>query len=105
MAEIDVFHQLHCLNALRKALVMNYDYYWGAKWGFEPPLMFTTHLEHCMDILRQNIMCHSDVDAITVSTQIMLIYHVDLPCSFHLVQLGCRSERTVSRLCGTQDLS
>lgn len=77
MAEIDVFHQLHCLNALRKALVINYEYYWGAKWGFEPPLMFTTHLEHCMDILRQNIMCHADVDAITVRTNIFP------KCNFH----------------------
>ncbi|KAI0123270.1 hypothetical protein BJ170DRAFT_599237 [Xylariales sp. AK1849] len=44
LAEIDVFHQIHCLNALRKALVTNYDYYWGRRYGFEPPAMFETHM-------------------------------------------------------------
>jgi len=65
MAEIDVFHQLHCLNSLRKTSIINYDYYWGKEWGLEPPVMFESHIDHCLDILRQNIMCHADVEFAT----------------------------------------
>lgn len=43
--EIDTFHQLHCLNALRKGLVHNYDYYWG-QYGFIPKSNFERHLNH-----------------------------------------------------------
>ncbi|KAJ8133445.1 hypothetical protein O1611_g176 [Lasiodiplodia mahajangana] len=65
MVEVDVFHQIHCLNVLRKSLVTNYDYYWGRKWGFEPPIDFRTHLRHCTSLLLQNLMCHADVEVIT----------------------------------------
>lgn len=65
MAEVDVFHQIHCLNTLRKALVTNYDYYWGSRWGFEPPIDFQTHLRHCTSMLLQNLMCHADAEVIT----------------------------------------
>ncbi|TAQ86498.1 hypothetical protein B7494_g5170 [Chlorociboria aeruginascens] len=65
MAEVDVFHQIHCLNSLRKALITNYDHYWGSRYGFEPPQIFDTHLRHCQSILLQSIMCHSDLEVIT----------------------------------------
>lgn len=65
IVEIDVFHQIHCLNALRKALITNYDHYYGSRYGLEPPLMFQTHLGHCTSILLQNLMCHADVEVIT----------------------------------------
>lgn len=65
MAEVDVFHQIHCLNMLRKALVTNYDYYWGRRWGFAPPLDFRTHLRHCTSVLLQGLMCHADAEVIT----------------------------------------
>ncbi|EON98885.1 putative tat pathway signal sequence protein [Phaeoacremonium minimum UCRPA7] len=65
MAEIDVFHQLHCLNSLRKTNILHYDYYWGKTWGYEPPVMFESHVDHCIDILRQNIMCNADVEMLT----------------------------------------
>ncbi|KAL9630953.1 MAG: hypothetical protein Q9164_006155 [Protoblastenia rupestris] len=65
MTEIDVFHQIHCLNAMRKALITNYDYYWGHEYGLNPPLMFATHLNHCMGAILENIMCHADVEPVT----------------------------------------
>jgi hypothetical protein len=65
MAEIEVFHQLHCLNALRKGLVTNYHHYWGSRYGWSPPVNFERHLSHCLDMIRQSLMCHSDVEAIT----------------------------------------
>jgi hypothetical protein len=64
MAEVDVFHQIHCLNALRKALITNYEYYWGARYGLNPPVQFSFHLDHCTNILLQNLMCHADMDAV-----------------------------------------
>lgn len=63
--DFDVFHQVHCLNALRKALITKYDHYYGIKYGFEPPLILQTHLNNCTDILLQNLMCHADVEVIT----------------------------------------
>jgi len=65
MSEIDVFHQLHCLNSLRKTNILHYDYYWGKTWGYEPPVMFESHIDHCIDILRQNLMCNADVEMLT----------------------------------------
>ncbi|KAM7186574.1 protein of unknown function (DUF3328) domain containing protein [Naviculisporaceae sp. PSN 640] len=62
IAEIDVFHQLHCLDALRRTNVLHYDYYWGSKYGYEPPVMFESHVDHCIDVLRQSIMCNADVE-------------------------------------------
>ncbi|MCJ1312252.1 hypothetical protein MMC25_005926 [Agyrium rufum] len=55
---LDVFHQLHCVNALRE--------YAFADFGEEIPTkkkhgnLQWVHLRHCVDILVQNIMCHAD---------------------------------------------
>lgn len=65
VAIVDAFHQIHCLNALRKGLVHNYQYYWGARYGFEPPFMWENHVNHCVDILLQDLMCHADVSPVT----------------------------------------
>ncbi|KAE9409717.1 hypothetical protein BT96DRAFT_806673, partial [Gymnopus androsaceus JB14] len=51
---LDVFHQLHCLNLVRKALYP--DYY--------PPSELS-HLEHCVDIIRQAISCTIDLTPIS----------------------------------------
>ncbi|KAH7060464.1 hypothetical protein B0J12DRAFT_565822, partial [Macrophomina phaseolina] len=51
-----VFHYLHCLNVLRHTLYMNHT------WSHDPKDRFSLeHLEHCVDALRQHIMCASDV--------------------------------------------
>ncbi|KAK6860444.1 hypothetical protein PG995_004080 [Apiospora arundinis] len=63
MMGIEAFHLLHCLNAVRKGLVTNYDYYWGSRgYGFAPPAVFARHLDHCVDVLRQHLMCHADLE-------------------------------------------
>ncbi|KAK8016829.1 hypothetical protein PG993_015018 [Apiospora rasikravindrae] len=60
---LEAFHLLHCLNAVRKGLVTTYDYYWGARgYGFAPPAVFARHLDHCVDVLRQHLMCHADLE-------------------------------------------
>ncbi|KAK7962082.1 uncharacterized protein PG986_002907 [Apiospora aurea] len=61
---IEAFHLLHCLNAVRKGLVTTYDYYWGPRgYGFAPPAVFARHLDHGVDVLRQHLMCHADLEA------------------------------------------
>ncbi|KAI0113628.1 hypothetical protein GGR51DRAFT_19401 [Nemania sp. FL0031] len=65
LGSVDVFHQIHCLDTLRQGLITNYDYYFGKKWGFEPPIMFELHLRHCTNMVLQALMCHSDVEIVT----------------------------------------
>ncbi|GLA89660.1 hypothetical protein AtubIFM56815_004148 [Aspergillus tubingensis] len=62
MVEIDVFHQLHCLHHLHKKA-------WGHDMGVnmsDPQEVedFWTHLDHCSDSIRQNLMCSSDLSTI-----------------------------------------
>lgn len=63
MVQLDVFHQLHCLNSLRKAMypdVFNVDFTSGT----EKANAHLEHLEHCYDQLRQSLMCHADIATI-----------------------------------------
>jgi hypothetical protein len=61
-----VFHQLHCLNNLRKFIYRkswNYsdvfdDYHDETTEDFK---MTQNHLNHCILSLKENIQCHSDV--------------------------------------------
>ncbi|KAJ8129036.1 hypothetical protein O1611_g4595 [Lasiodiplodia mahajangana] len=59
VVQLAVFHQLHCLNMIRKAL---YD---GADMSNTDDSMGIEHLDHCVDMLRQSIMCTSDVTPTT----------------------------------------
>ncbi|MCJ1227899.1 hypothetical protein MMC12_004558 [Toensbergia leucococca] len=68
--ELDVFHQLHCLNAVRKTLYperYTYDDYYlddGAPPGKQQRNYTSTdakHFDHCIDAIRQSIMCHGDI--------------------------------------------
>ncbi|KAK7052482.1 hypothetical protein R3P38DRAFT_2860578 [Favolaschia claudopus] len=54
IAELDVFHNLHCLNMIRKGL--HTEYYNDA-----PEI---EHLDHCIDWIRQALMCAGDTSVI-----------------------------------------
>ncbi|KAJ8091063.1 hypothetical protein PM082_024673 [Marasmius tenuissimus] len=62
--QLDVFHQLHCLNMIRKALYPDYYH------GLYPPGHNNTHeddmnhVAHCVEHIRQGITCASDVSLI-----------------------------------------
>ena len=58
LAQIDSQHQLHCLDMLRRAVYR--EYYYPASDTFS--LKHWTHLSHCVDILRQNLVCQANVD-------------------------------------------
>jgi len=63
-AQVDVFHQIHCLNELRKQV--HYDHYFKPIYGDDPPgVLHDTHIAHCIHILLQNLMCTANVDIIT----------------------------------------
>ena len=61
-ASVEVFHQLHCLNLLRKALYFNVDYYRHLGQGAfaDSELIIRPHVTHCLDMLRQQLMCSAD---------------------------------------------
>lgn len=62
---LEVFHQLHCLNMIRKATYPDYqDDYDNGDFGV-PREELRGHLNHCIEMLRMNLMCHADVGVIT----------------------------------------
>lgn len=78
LIQLDVFHQLHCLNAIRQILYGTNVWYnpddrqdqiHVGKFPREFPKPSNTNIfsDHCIDYLRQVIMCHSDVTPITHS--------------------------------------
>ncbi|KAB5576588.1 hypothetical protein GE09DRAFT_1053927 [Coniochaeta sp. 2T2.1] len=63
MVELDVFHQLHCLNALRK-LVYPREFPMDLTSSSDEALDNVYHLEHCYDQLRQSLQCSADISTI-----------------------------------------
>ena len=63
IVELDVFHQLHCLNYLRK-LVYPDVYKMDLTSGSEKAADNIFHMEHCYEQLRQSLQCSSDISTI-----------------------------------------
>ncbi|KAJ6018703.1 hypothetical protein N7522_000770 [Penicillium canescens] len=64
MVQLDVMHQIHCLNLLRKSAFADYP-------GYEPEMdpkdkMWWIHLGHCTDILLQNLQCNANTEVLTL---------------------------------------
>ncbi|KAH9887534.1 hypothetical protein F4778DRAFT_431325 [Xylariomycetidae sp. FL2044] len=57
---VEVFHQLHCLNLLRQDVYKDHYAPLGGDTAAEPADL-RGHLDHCIDALRQFIMCQGDV--------------------------------------------
>ncbi|TFK42241.1 hypothetical protein BDQ12DRAFT_762509, partial [Crucibulum laeve] len=53
LAGLDVFHQLHCLNNVRRAL--HREYY------VNDTHLDEDHVSHCIDSIRQSLMCNADI--------------------------------------------
>ena len=65
-AQIDVFHQIHCLNMLRKGIFSEYYYYDQDGTADSVSEEFRrTHQMHCIHMLLQTLMCSADVGIIT----------------------------------------
>ncbi|PWY86576.1 hypothetical protein BO94DRAFT_586161 [Aspergillus sclerotioniger CBS 115572] len=64
LAHFGVFHQLHCLKTLWQYTY--FDYYKSQNKIFQLPEQdIHSHLDHCVDFLRQALMCQSDTSIIT----------------------------------------
>ncbi|USP75641.1 uncharacterized protein yc1106_02915 [Curvularia clavata] len=62
---LEVFHQLHCLNLLRMSTYPeHYTKVWWSDTADESAKV-RAHLDHCIEILRVNLMCLSDVNVFT----------------------------------------
>lgn len=63
---LEVFHQLHCLNVLRLQV-----YQPGGLESLEEQARAKKeiHVNHCVDYLRQVLMCHGDMTPITIQTK------------------------------------
>ncbi|KAF3762728.1 hypothetical protein M406DRAFT_264782, partial [Cryphonectria parasitica EP155] len=60
---LEVYHQLHCLDFIRRALYP--DYYGGDKsMNEQEKKEYWIHIDHCVDNLRQTITCYSDISTI-----------------------------------------
>ncbi|OIW29407.1 hypothetical protein CONLIGDRAFT_680257 [Coniochaeta ligniaria NRRL 30616] len=57
IVQLDVTHQIHCLNAIRKAM---YPEYYPVR-----RVMKDVHPQHCLHVLLQNLMCDASVDVMT----------------------------------------
>ncbi|KAF9523981.1 hypothetical protein CPB83DRAFT_949088, partial [Crepidotus variabilis] len=58
--DLEVFHQLHCLNMLR-LLVFSHN---ATLHNSDDPLQGIVHLFHCIDSIRQSVMCSVDITPI-----------------------------------------
>ncbi|KAL3417154.1 hypothetical protein PVAG01_11154 [Phlyctema vagabunda] len=65
IGRVDVFHQIHCLDTLRREAY--FDHYYGKKWPHGTPTsdLHQTHVSHCIYLLLQNLMCTGNVDIYT----------------------------------------
>ncbi|TFK37916.1 hypothetical protein BDQ12DRAFT_606952, partial [Crucibulum laeve] len=63
MASLEVFHQLHCVNMLRKYTYL--EYYKSDPLFQSKPHGIRLHLDHCIEMLRTVITCTGDVGVIT----------------------------------------
>jgi len=64
LANIDVFHHIHCLNRVRKAL--RSEHYVPTYMSAESAEidLGESHIAHCIDAIRQSLMCHSDISVL-----------------------------------------
>ncbi|KAI9036331.1 oxidase ustYa family protein [Aspergillus affinis] len=63
---IDVFHQLHCLDALRQEAYFEHYYHNTYPGGYnQTTKKHRAHLSHCIHIILQNILCHANTDILT----------------------------------------
>ncbi|OAA36116.1 hypothetical protein BBO_08288 [Beauveria brongniartii RCEF 3172] len=89
MVQLDVMHQIHCLNLLRKAAFAEYP-------GYSPELgpfdkMWWIHLSHCTDILLQNIQCAANTEVLTLAW----VESRDVPWPDFSVNRQCRDFDTL----------
>ena len=61
---MEVFHQLHCINLLRRVTYKEYYEPLGGEFGHGPEAL-RKHTDHCLEVLRLNIQCNADIGLFT----------------------------------------
>lgn len=64
IAELDVLHTIHCLNAIRRDVHWRYYYIEKYPTG-EFPELHRIHTDHCLYVVLQNLMCAATLDVVT----------------------------------------
>ncbi|KAJ6476302.1 hypothetical protein C8R45DRAFT_907025 [Mycena sanguinolenta] len=59
-ADLEVYHQLHCLNQIRQALHPTYY----PNWGMHSVSSRQFHIDHCVERIRQGLMCSADTSVL-----------------------------------------
>ncbi|KAK8098782.1 uncharacterized protein PG998_012023 [Apiospora kogelbergensis] len=66
VVSLSVFHDLHCLNWLRKQL---FPEYYTQSTTENRTEWIVNHMMHCIDALRQSTLCHADLAVIPIQGQ------------------------------------
>jgi hypothetical protein len=67
--QVDVFHQLHCLERIRGEIISaKYLYQLNPNRTADNP--FTKHTFHCIDYLRQALICQSDMTLVSTDNDL-----------------------------------
>ncbi|KAJ5971439.1 tat pathway signal sequence [Penicillium vulpinum] len=64
IAELDVLHTIHCLNAIRRDVHWRH-YYLDTYPTGEFPELHRIHTDHCLYVVLQNLMCAATLDVVT----------------------------------------
>lgn len=65
MAEVDVLHQIHCINALRRDV--HFSHYFGSKYpDGQLSELHHIHSDHCIYVLLENLISNANLDTITL---------------------------------------
>ncbi|KAM3486851.1 hypothetical protein MY3957_009695 [Beauveria namnaoensis] len=62
---LDVFHQLHCLNMLRKFIYLRRYNSSIVRADGSVDFLSWSHLDHCIESIRQSLTCASDISTVT----------------------------------------
>ena len=91
MGQLDVIHQIHCLNQLRKRAFV--DYYPSNSTAEErqKPEWYWVHLQHCVSILLENLMCNANTEMLTLNW----IEETEYPFPDFSVNKQCRDFETL----------
>ncbi|KAI0388970.1 hypothetical protein F5Y17DRAFT_165315 [Xylariaceae sp. FL0594] len=65
VAQLDIFHQLHCLNTLRLIAWEAFDMDKLLLSKKKYPEIHWLHVSHCTEVLRQNLLCNANLDVVT----------------------------------------
>ncbi|KXS99625.1 hypothetical protein AC578_9936 [Pseudocercospora eumusae] len=63
LALLETFHQIHCLDYLRKTNILYADIYPNAR--FHVPVPADIHIPHCIDAILMSLQCNSELTLVT----------------------------------------